>query len=468
LWKLAIAAVVLLAVGIGFGDWWAGNRRAARLDSNGEPKPVDDVPSPQPLGAVVATVAGNSGTRLQHENGTLVPAAIGNDVRTGRYVLRGGVLELNYESGTTIILESPATVELQSDDHVMLVSGRISVRCPTEESQGFVVETPSGVAIDLGTEFAVEVDQNGMHDDEYHVFTGKVVVEKSGKLGRVTLQQGQALRLDHRTSTPAGIDVDHQRFIRGFDATSTHYYDQILKLDPAVYYVMRPEPDGRTLRNEMSEDSVATIYSSVDDHLTCAPGFNGGTAFHLNGVHSQTYAFAQDYPKSQDDRLSVVAWVYAESRPIWASIAKNWQHGVEPERRGQFHFGLHKLSGVLEAHVNDNDNVEQFALEAVPFPLDRWHHVAMVADGAVLRLYRNGKEVAATAYNGLNGNPAIKELAIGSKLGDDIMKPAVVNAGFWDGRIDHLAIFNGALTPDQIQKLYEVGDASVRESRHAP
>jgi DNA-directed RNA polymerase specialized sigma24 family protein len=41
-------------------------------------------------------------------------------------------------------------------------------------------------------------------------------------------------------------------------------------------------------------------------------------------------------------------------------------------------------------------------------------------------------------------------------------------AYFWDGCIDHLAIFNGALTPDQIQKLYEVGDASMRDFRHTP
>ena len=131
-------------------------------------------------------------------------------------------------------------------------------------------------------------------------------------------------------------------------------------------------------------------------------------------------------------------------------------------------FGLHEFGGGLEAHVNDNDNVEQFAQEATPLPLHRWHHVAMVADGAVLRLYRNGKEVAATPYNGLNGNPNIKPLAIGSKLGDDTMQPAVRDNGFWDGCLDHLAIFNGALTPEQIQKLYEVGDTSMRDFRRTP
>jgi hypothetical protein len=173
-----------------------------------------------------------------------------------------------------------------------------------------------------------------------------------------------------------------------------------------------------------------------------------------------------------------MAWVFAESRPSWASIAKNWQHGLAPEKRGQFHFGLHRINGdfrgSLEAHINDNDDVEQFAIEAVPIPLNRWHHVAMVADGNVLRLYRNGQEVASTTYNGLNGNTEIKALAIGTKLDDSmqpaaqnpLMKPISLNQGFWDGRIDHLAVFNHSLTPTQIRELYEVGDTSMKNFRH--
>ena len=67
-------------------------------------------------------------------------------------------------------------------------------------------------------------------------------------------------------------------------------------------------------------------------------------------------------------------------------------------------------------------------------------------------------------------------MAIGTKL-DDAMKPAAQNPlmnpvslsqGFWDGCIDHLAIFNSALTPQQIQNLYEVGDASMKDFRRTP
>jgi hypothetical protein len=480
-WRPAAAVVVVLAVGISFGNWWTGNQLSAIPESEVKPqRQVDEAPSPQPSGAVMATVVRNSGTEIQYQSGEFIPAVVGRVMHAGRYKLRGGILELIYESGAMVILESPATVELQSRSNLVLGDGRLSVRCITEESKGFVVETPTGSAIDLGTEFAVEVDASGTRDDEYHVFTGEVVIERRavGVPERVAVKEGQAVRLDRDTSTPAGIDLDYQRFIRSFDTVSTDYYDQVLKLDPAVYYAMRPGQGGHTLRNEVSDEFIATVHSSAGGISSWAPGFNGGTAFQLNGVG--TYAVALDYPKSQGDRMSVVAWVFAESRPSWASIAKNWGHGLAPDRRGQFHFGLHKLDGdfhgSLEAHINDRDNVEQFAIEDVPIPLNRWHHVAMVADGAVLRLYRNGKEVAATTYSGLNGNPDIKALAIGTKL-DNSMRPAALNPlmdpvsrsqGFWDGCIDHLAIFNEALTAEQIKELYEVGNASMRDFRHSP
>lgn len=475
-WRLlAVAAAIVIVLGPSL--WWAGSRRGRNQESTAMPPSLVEQSPARPLGAVVATVTRNSGTQLRQAGGAVVTAAVGDAVRAARYELRGGVLELTYDSGATVILESPASIELQSGDRLFLISGRVAVRCPTRESKGFTVQTPTGVAVDLGTEFAVEVDPNGVRDDEYHVFDGSVVVNRRTDLGgAVPVREGEALRLDRNTANPAGIDVDYQRFIRGFEAASTDYYDQVRSLDPVVYYVMRTEPNGRTLRNEMGSHAAATIHSSDPIHICYAAGFNGGTALHLDGINA--YAVAADYPKAAADCLSVVAWVYAESRPSWATIAKNWRHGLDPMTRGQFHFGLHKIRGdfrgSLEAHVNDQDNVEQFAIEPTPLPLNRWHHVAMVADGDVLRLYRNGEQVAATAYNGLKGNPEIKALAIGTKLDDRLRpvahnpatKPISLSQGFWDGCIDHLAIFNAALTPQQVEELYETGDASMREFRH--
>ncbi|MFT5301517.1 MAG: ferric-dicitrate binding protein FerR (iron transport regulator) [Mariniblastus sp.] len=463
---IAIAATLLLAVSGG----WLGYQRLIKNTApiaRTEPITPSEPAPPQAWETreILAVVSKSHGARLSVPEVAL-NLGVGDEVRSGVYDLTGGFVELTFGNGVEVIVESPALFEIETEMRMVLSSGRLSA-IVSPQGEGFTVETPSADMVDLGTEFAIEVSHDGQGDDEFHVFRGEILVKpKSDKhLRQIGLLGGQATRIDHRTSTPAGIDIDHQRFIRNFDTAPMEYRNHVMKLEPDVYYLMRLEADGRTLRNEVDDLAHANVFTSNTEFLHWAPGFNGGTAFRMNGMNTETYAVAADYPKSQDDQLTVVAWVYAETRPWWGSIAKNWEQSREPNRRGQFHFGLFELSGVLEAHINDNDNVEQIVMDTIPLPLHRWQHVAMVADGSVLRLYRNGQEVAATPYNGLNGNPRIKQLAIGNKLGDDSLSPARPDSGFWDGSIDHLAIFNKALTPLQIRQLFATGEASIKKSQ---
>jgi hypothetical protein len=91
--------------------------------------------------------------------------------------------------------------------------------------------------------------------------------------------------------------------------------------------------------------------------------------------------------------------------------------------------------------------------------LHQWHHVAFVADGRTLRLYRNGQQVDAKAYRQLHRDPRIRALAIGTKLNLSGNAPDHSDFNMWDGRLDELAIFNHPLSPDQLRDLYELGNA---------
>ena len=85
-----------------------------------------------------------------------------------------------------------------------------------------------------------------------------------------------------------------------------------------------------------------------------------------------------------------------------------------------------------------------------------WQHVALVADGTRLHLYRNGTQVASGACAGLLFPPPVVALCIGSRTtnaqGTDA-DPPVPGHHYWQGRIDELAIFNDALSAEQIQSL---------------
>lgn len=421
--------------------------------------------SEMPEAVNVCRITHRTQAQLHQLRGDSYQDVSGDELATGQYRLSQGNLGLLYESGARIILQSPASFRLLSSKHLILDEGRTNVLCSTKQSKGFLVETPSGLATDLGTEFAIEVNRTDGLKDEFHVFTGEVSLRPKLSPYKLKLTEGQATRLDHKTSTPAGIDLDHQRFIRSFETDSDEYYHKILSHEPAVYYTMSDVGDGNTLYNETRDLYHGMVIKPDQQSNHWGPGFNGGTSFQMDGMNCEIYAVVPDYPKAQTDELTVTAWIYAESRPCWGSIAKNWGHKNEARFRGQFHFGLYAFTGQLEASINDKDDQEVFAIDSEPLPLHQWHHVALVVNSSSLNLYRNGVLVSHSKCNGLKGNPDIRPLAIGTKLGNATNQPAVTHNSFWDGLVDDLAIIHRSLSADEISELYKVGLATAERFR---
>jgi hypothetical protein len=252
---------------------------------------------------------------------------------------------------------------------------------------------------------------------------------------------------------PSGIDLDSQQFLRSLREDDHSYAEAVMALDPVVYYRMEPTGDGTRLVDASPSGADAMIHFGRATAPVWTSG-RVGAALALGGPAQETYAAASEYPQAEGDELSVAAWVYARARPRWASIAKNWAGGSRD--RGQFHFGLYDDVGELEAHmVNDHGN-EVVVRDSVPLPLNTWHHVAFVADGKELRLYRNGREVGSRPFHALHRDPRIKALAIGTKLNLAGDAPEERDFNMWDGRLDELAIFNHALTAEDVRQLYQL------------
>jgi Concanavalin A-like lectin/glucanases superfamily len=279
---------------------------------------------------------------------------------------------------------------------------------------------------------------------------------KTTGAGPLHLTSGKAARIDFLTGMPSGIDLDEQRFLRRLDAIPGSYTQRLLEMQPAAYFPMEPSGNGTFLKDLGPHGVDAQIFFGHTSEPVWAPG-KVGLALALGGPAQQTYASAELYPQAEGDQLSVVAWVNATSRPRWASIAKNWAGG---EDWGQFHFGLYYDSGELEAHIQDSSGKEITVRDQVALPLGIWHHVAFVADGSTLRLYRDGREIDSAPYRELRRDPRIKALAIGTKLNLQGDAPEERDFNMWDGRLDELAIFNYAVSPEQIRQLFGNSDVT--------
>src|SRR5262249_28108488 len=137
--------------------------------------------------------------------------------------------------------------------------------------------TPSATLIDLGTEFATDVDR--AKNGEVHVFRGEVIVQPRSQtdVRPVKLVKSQATRVDAASATPSGIDVDATRFVREFEEPATAYSRLARELGPRAYLTMEPTLDGRSLIDAGSRGSAGRVVPGPDCGTPWSPGRFGSS-----------------------------------------------------------------------------------------------------------------------------------------------------------------------------------------------
>ena len=195
-------------------------------------------------------------------------------------------------------------------------------------------------------------------------------------------------------------------------------------------------------------DSAGGYDGSLVGDPNWLAGIVGPSSIELRGAEGVLVILDENYPTG-GRQFTVSAWAWAESRSGWASILKNWSDSIG----GMVHLGLDASGNNLDVQVTQADGTSVTVNEGVLFPTGQWQHVAAVADGSKIRLYRNGAEVGtAVDYDGTL-RVEIPYISIGFKTGDDGL-PSSQAPGYWDGKIDNVQIYNYGLSPEIIAQLY--------------
>lgn len=119
--------------------------------------------------------------------GTL-PTVAGTRLASGRLNLLEGFAKIELDNGVRLMLEAPIALTLRSPTHCEVRAGQLLATVPSAEI-GFTVTTPTTEVLDLGTEFAVRVEQDG--STGVHVLDGEVNLTnlRSGEEQRLGEQQ---------------------------------------------------------------------------------------------------------------------------------------------------------------------------------------------------------------------------------------------------------------------------------------
>jgi len=213
--------------------------------------------------------------------------------------------------------------------------------------------------------------------------------------------------------------------------------------DSCILALPMNEGTGATAADKsgFGNDGTITGASWVDGKYGKALSFNGST----------DYISCGDFPDlDAKSSFTWAAWIYADSFPDWARIF-DYTYDVD----NRIGFGV-RSSGKLFLEMVSGGSLIGGVNPADKILLaDTWYHVAVVVNGDTVTLYVDGiaEPTTGTVSGSWTGWTGV--LSIGRYGGA---------AAYFDGILDEAHIYNRALSPDEIQFLYneEIENSSPR------
>lgn len=472
-WLWASAATILVAVGLtGFflgreqGLPTAGMPTANKVDS------TDD--------RVEQTIAGHatlrraldvqwSGDTASYREGDVLPA--------GTLKFDDGVAEIDFFCGATLIVEGPATLDLESDWSVRVAGGRLRANVPPA-ARGFVVKAAGSEIVDLGTEFALEVSSQNARVE---VIDGEVEL-RGGEHDGNRLITGQRQWLKGSQPHPeafAGLstvsdlqhrreDAEEQRFAEWKNLSQHLAADERL----IAYYPIAETQVERIVRNAARTGSErdGRLVGPVDRTKGRFGAESAGLEFDRPGARVRARI------DGEFQAFTFACWVRIDGldhRYNALFMGDGYENGephwqIRDDGRLMFSVMVDDTQEIPYFERIDQRIVKDAGLHHVyltkPFwdisKSGRWFHLVAVYDPIGRRVvqYVNGERLG--------------DEEIADKFHVSALRIGPAEIGNWgqpfrstpwfavrnlNGTIDELAIFNAALSSDEIQTLYEEG-----------
>ncbi|MEM6797875.1 MAG: LamG-like jellyroll fold domain-containing protein [Planctomycetota bacterium] len=282
------------------------------------------------------------------------PVQYGEPLSSGRrLMLLSGLAQLTFESGAKLLLQGPANFVVDSEMDGSLHAGKVTAVVP-RRAHGFTIRTPSVEVIDLGTEFAIEVDESGA--SEVHVIDGEVVAHgvdakgrQFGELTHVVGQEAVKYSAEKQASRPVRYDAD--KFRRELQPRLSDAELPKLPVRSGLAFwvaadqLMKLDDDGRVMAwldlqtgdNQSAEHALQ--HSPTERPEWVAKGINGRPAVRFNGsahlvttpletTDDQTVSLVFAIEETADSRRDGGGQVLSYNGPPHRHLTNSSQPGV--------------------------------------------------------------------------------------------------------------------------------------------
>jgi hypothetical protein len=408
----------------------------------------------------------------------------GDLLAAGRLVIRSGRITLGLLSGVTLTLEGPADLELLSIDRVHCRRGKLRTSVP-RGAEGFVVTTPGSAVVDLGTEFGLNVTDDGKA--RVMVFKGEaeaaVLNEAGAPVRSQQLNERRAFAIDPwsgqiEKSAAKSVEFVAPPVLAPKPLTlDKSYREAVLTAGPWAYWRFEVMDDG------VVADEVAgrpPLRATGPVKLVGSGEFNRCVEFGPDDTE-QSVAMDGLWEPPSDTGYAVELWALPGRISHAALVSliapgppvEDYKHLfllelTASDRRSLISPGLFRFLYRWPPGDSGGDNLFS-TRHYVPY---RWHHIVAQRTGGRLELY----------VDGVPTPPVMPPSALATEpcrvlLGR--LKPVPrltgrVHSRPFVGLIDELALYNRPLAADEIRSHYELGtvdggrSTEHRTSLHPP
>lgn len=464
--RLAIAAAILMLVG-GLA-YWLGQYNESESIAQAATKDESVLDTTESLIAGHATLRRSADLRWNaagpsYREGDVLPNGV---IRFDR-----GVAEIDFFCGATLIVEGPAALDVQSDWSVHVLQGRLRASVPPA-ARGFVVKAAESDIVDLGTEFAVEV---GADVARVEVIDGEIEL-RGGRhdgdhlvTGQRQLLHGSDLNPDSFSGLSTIADVHRRR-----EDAQTQQFDRWkqdslrLRTDDRLiaYYPIAESRFDRVLQNQAptGHDRDGTLVGSVGKGEGRFGPMSTALEFDRPGSRVRTRIDGQFHA------FTFACWARIDSlehRYNALFMGDGYENGephwqIHQDGRVMFSVMVDETPGSGEGPTKDARLHRIYYTEPI-WDVSRsgqWLHIAAVYDPATKQVnqYLNGEQISSET---IVPRFHVDTLRIGAAEIGNWGQPLRDSPWFavrnLNGAIDELAIFDAALTTDEIKTLYEQG-----------
>lgn len=378
----------------------------------------------------------------------------GESLKRGRVSLTHGYSEITMNNGVTLVLEAPVEIQIESQDLIRLVRGKLVAKVP-EVAIGFTVLTPTSEIVDLGTEFAMSVDTNGA--SEVHVLDGEVKARalKGKDFTHLLKDEGMSFKDQHLAARIRSQPENYLRVLPGRSSGNPDYLHW--SFDDGGQELTS---SGKGINGQFAKGWLKSLNSGEgpvyqNGQFGQALYFNGMDAYvetdfsGIGGSAPRTVAFWVKVPEDLNTHngYGILGWGRMSSGAAW-QISPNPAAKEGP--LGRIRVGTYEAPVIGTTDLRDN----------------RWHHVAVVMYGGEsvnaathILLYVDGQLEptsikAIAAINTDLDHASSLPMMIGRNLGfrHDSSK---TRDRFFKGWLDEIYVVDAALDQKQILSLMQ-------------